>query len=103
MPLPGIQVIDQQSVMIAPIVRYDSLLALADDVQLLIVAKPKPGPWKTECRTGNRRELQYIAIERHRPLDVSDMDGYVVELGDMQWKAGVSGESCKQGYIKLAR
>src|SRR5262245_17211478 len=28
MPLPGVQVIDQESVMIAPIVRNDSLLAL---------------------------------------------------------------------------
>ena len=84
MPLPGIQVIDQQGVVVAPVVRDDRLLALADDVQLLIVPQAKPGPGKAERRPRNRRQTEHVAIERNRPLDVGDMDGNVVELGDLQ-------------------
>lgn len=88
MLLPGIEIINQESVVIAPIVRDHRLLALADDVQLLVLTQPKPGPGKAERRPGNRREAQHIAIERDRPLDVGHVDGNVVKLGDVQaeWK-----------------
>jgi len=88
MPLPGVEIIDQESVVIAPIVRDHCLLALADDVQLLVLAQPKPGPGKAECRAGNWREAQHVPVERDRPLDVGHVDGNVVKLGDVQaeWK-----------------
>ncbi len=73
--------------MVAPIVRDHGLLALADDVQLLIVPQAKPGPGKAECRPWNGRQAEHIAIERGRTLDIRDMNGNVVELGDLQGRS----------------
>ena len=83
-PLPGIQIIDPEGIVVAAIVRNDRLLALADDMQLLVGAEAKPGPRKAERRPRYRRQVQNIAIKGHRPLDVGDVNGDVVELGDEQ-------------------
>jgi len=95
MPLPRIEIIDQQGVVVAPIVRNHRLLALPDDVQLLIGSNPEPGPRKRESRPRNRFKSQHIAIKRHAPLDIGNMNGDVVELGDVhsQESSGFRGQT----------
>ena len=86
------------------------MLALADDVQFLVRTQPEPGAGKCERRPRNRRELQYVAIKLHRSLDVGDVNGNVVKLGDVQveWageQSVVSGwvviQWLREGYRKM--
>ena len=79
---PGAKIIDQEGVVIAAVVRDDLLLALADDVQLLIDSEAKPRTGKREGWPWNRRQAEDIAIERDAAVNIGDVDCDVVELGD---------------------
>lgn len=82
MLFPSLKIIHQEGIVVAAIVRNHFLFALADDVQFLINAETEPRPGKRKRRPRNGRQSEYIAIERDAPIDVSDMNGDVVELGD---------------------
>jgi hypothetical protein len=89
MLLPAIEIIDQQGVVVAAVVRNDFLLPFADDVQLLIDAQPKPRAGKRERRPRNGFQMQYVFIKCHAPLDIGDMNGDVIELGDKHGNQGL--------------
>ena len=85
-PLPGVQVIDQQGIMVAAVVRHDFLRPLANHVQLLILAEREPGPGKREGRPRNRLQPQHITIEGDALLDIGNVQSDVIELGDEHWQ-----------------
>src|SRR5437773_6372620 len=81
---PGVKVIDQQSKMIAAIMRDHFPGPLANEMQLLIGAQTKPGTGKRERRPRDRLQPQHVAIERDAPLDIGNMQGDVIELREEQ-------------------
>ena len=68
--------------MIAAVVRNDLLGPLADQVQLLIDAEPKPSARKRKRRPRDGRQLQNVAIKPDAAVHVGNVQGHVVELSD---------------------
>ena len=78
---PCIHVIDEQGEVVTSIVGEYGFFAVADNVQLLIGAEPKPGARKIESRTRDAFQLQDFAIESAAGIDVGDVNRHVIELG----------------------
>src|SRR4029450_10450555 len=87
--------------MVAAVMRNDFPRPLADDVQVLIDAEPKPGAGKRESRPRDRLQLEHVAIEGHAPLDVGNVNGNVIELTDKHAgrTRGITGEA----YVQFRR
>jgi hypothetical protein len=80
MPLPGVEIIDHQGIVVAAVMRDDRLRPLADDVQLLIGPQPEPGAGERKPRPRDRLQAKDIAVKSHAPLDIGNVDGDVIEL-----------------------
>lgn len=83
MLLPGIQIIDLQREVVAPIVRMDRFAPFTNDVQFLALAQTKPCSRETEGRAGDGLEVQNVPVKGSTGSDVLHMDRHVVELMDL--------------------
>jgi len=80
MLLPCRDVVDQQGVMIPPMVLDRRILRVANQVQLLVVSQPKPGARKRESRPSYGLKSQHVAVKSDAARDIADMDGDVIKL-----------------------
>ncbi len=79
MSFPGVHIVDQQRKVIPPVMRNNLFFPLADQVQFLIAAESKPGTRKGEIRSGQRFELQDVAIEGQTFVEIGNVESDVVE------------------------
>ena len=77
---PSIEVVNPQCEMIAAVVREDGLRSIADQVQLLRCAEPKPGTRERECRSRNRFKTQNVPVKCAAAHDVLHVKGNVIQL-----------------------
>src|SRR5205814_1522197 len=80
MPFPRVEVVHLQREMIAAVVREHGLVAIANDVQLLMGSEPKPRTRKRERRTRDGLEPQDIMIKPAALLHVADVNRDVVQF-----------------------
>jgi hypothetical protein len=80
--LPGVEVIDEQREVIAPMVRMHGLIPVADQMQFLIGSQPEPCAGKVEGGSRHCFQLQHLAIEAATGGNVGDVQRHVIELGD---------------------
>ena len=78
--LPLVEVIDQQSVVIAPGMGVHRGIAIADEMEFLVFSKPEPGTWKREGGAGDAFELQDFFIEATASRHVLNVQGNMVQL-----------------------
>jgi len=82
MPFPRGEIVHLQRKMIAAASRADFPTTIADEMQFLLVAQPKPGAGKIEGRSGHRRQSENVFIESATPGHIGDVNGYVIEFVD---------------------
>jgi len=75
---PFVETVRAQGKMIAAIVRVHRFRALANDVQLLRRAEPKPRARKSERRTWHAFELQHLAVKITAHLHVAHVNSNVI-------------------------
>ena len=79
---PGVDVVDQEGKVIAPMVRHDVPCPLADQMQFLFVSQPVPRAGKRKRRPRQRRQLQDVLVKRFARRQVGDVQGDVIEMHD---------------------
>jgi hypothetical protein len=52
-------------------------------MKFLLRAHPKPGSRKIKCGARQRGELKNALIKIHRLFDIRDMNGCVIQLGNL--------------------
>lgn len=80
--VPRIKVIDLEGNVGSPMMRPNSLDAIADQVQLLAMTQAKPCTREIECGSRQRIELERTCVEPRADVDVSDVEGDVVQFTD---------------------
>ncbi len=83
MRFPSVDLIDHQCKVSSTIVRVHRVRPFADNVQFLPCAESHPSTRKIKSRSRKRFELQHPAVKLNRSLDVFNMDGNVVQLGNL--------------------
>ena len=80
---PGVDVIHHQGVVIPTMMAIGLIRSSADQVEFLLFSQLKPGPGKVKCRTWDGLQLQNILVKLATRLHVGDVDGDVIELGEV--------------------
>ena len=77
---PLVQVIHAEGEMVVRMSLEKGSAEIRDQVQLLIRAETEPGARKIESRPRDRSEAQYVLIKGAAALEVSDVEGDVIQF-----------------------
>lgn len=77
---PGVDIVDEQGVVVAAAIAVDWLMTIADQVQFLVGAKAVPGTGKGKGGPRNGFQQQHVFIKLLTYLYICYMDRHVVQL-----------------------
>ena len=83
MLFPSIQIVDHQRKVAAAMVGMYRLIAIANQMKLLVDPQLKPGPGKIERGPIHHRKLERVAIETNTGWDVGNMKCHMIELANL--------------------